>query len=263
MGLKITKIFELLFRIVLSIPNQWLLIPDKDFNTAEGNSKIKILNAYNETGEITNKLKLFLRWYWENGGEDKAHETNGFDFRRYTDMLNSSLLYCSYLITDSAGNVNPDTFWNDVKRFMAEKQDNKYNVRFMQDGKEDVKKNLYLGHIDFQDGRDAAEVISVGGKSAEKSAGKSAGESVEETNEKSTTESVEETNEKSAGESVEETNEKSTTESNSIPVEQLEQLEDYPEISVSDIEDHSEDQTDHPDNLATTLTNQILSKIKN
>ena len=34
------------------------------------------------------------------------------------------MLYCSYLLTDKNGTVNPDKFWQNVNRFLVELQDN-------------------------------------------------------------------------------------------------------------------------------------------
>lgn len=103
-GLKITKSLEFIFYAIL-------LLPDKFFKCV-GNPKIKnnndkdieILKATDIRGKnITNKFKLFLHYYWENNKDkfDAIHDTNGFDFNKFYDLLGSAFLCCSYMLKDS------------------------------------------------------------------------------------------------------------------------------------------------------------------
>lgn len=149
-GLKITKMFELAFRLVLAMPNNWLKIPQGDITNTAG-KKISILNAYSESGDdITNKLRLFLRWYWEKGGDASAHDSNGFDFKYLAKMVNCSMLYCSYILADADGKIDPNTFWRDIHRFIIEQDAEGKCYRYTKPDLSD-KQTLFLRHVDFDD----------------------------------------------------------------------------------------------------------------
>lgn len=149
-GLKITKMFELAFRLVLAMPNSWLKLPPGTVTNTSG-KKINILNAYSESGDdITNKLRLFLRWYWEKGGDDSAHDSNGFDFKYLAKMVNCSMLYCSYILADADGKIDPNTFWRDIHRFIIEQDAEGKCYRYTKPDLSD-KQTLFLGHVDFDD----------------------------------------------------------------------------------------------------------------
>ncbi len=113
-GLYMSKIFERLFKIILSMPDSWLggpagiICPPKNKQGAN----INILNARTEHGSITNKLKLFLKFYWEK-------EDHAFDFANLSKMLNCSMLYCCYLLSASPNEMTPDEFFNNVNRFLV------------------------------------------------------------------------------------------------------------------------------------------------
>jgi hypothetical protein len=113
-GLYMSKIFERLFKIILSMPDSWLggpagvIYPPKNKQGAT----INILNARTEHGSITNKLKLFLKFYWEK-------EDHNFDFANLSKLLNCSMLYCCYLLSASPSEITPDEFFDNVNRFLV------------------------------------------------------------------------------------------------------------------------------------------------
>jgi hypothetical protein len=121
-GLYATKSLEKFFMVILSMPDKWLEIPGNllsNVSTTSG-QKIKILSANSDVGDITNKFKLFLRFYWENGGSNNSSNLNGFDFMELRKLLKCSMLYCCYLLTDKQGNIKPEDFWNNVNKFLVE-----------------------------------------------------------------------------------------------------------------------------------------------
>lgn len=114
-GLYTAKAFESFFKIILKMPDKWLVMPGYN-TTPEG---VRILQASDGKQDITNKFKLFLKYYWEqdeNGG--------GFSFASLQRLMNCSMLYCSYLLTDKDGSVTPECFWQNVNRFLIELEPN-------------------------------------------------------------------------------------------------------------------------------------------
>jgi len=118
-GLQLAKISSMFFKLILMMPDSW--IPQVQHNP----SNIKIITASDGNKDITNKLKLFLKYYWEND-ESCVHAdgsaSGGFNFNKYRDLLNCSILYCSYLLTDKNGTISPGKFWENVNRFLVTTQ---------------------------------------------------------------------------------------------------------------------------------------------
>jgi hypothetical protein len=144
-GLYMTKIFEGFFKLLLKLPDS--VIPSTD--TSKLN--VKVINASDGKKDITNKFKLFLKYYWE-----QDEDGGGFSFDSLTRLLNCSMLYCSYLLTDKSGDVDPNKFWQNVNRFLVSFEDGacvKYNaekdkvevpfniVRFKNDSSAKAQKN--------------------------------------------------------------------------------------------------------------------------
>jgi hypothetical protein len=160
-GIYTTKCFECVFKLVLSVPDSWLKHPSdlcRNISTTQ-NKKINILDAHNDMGVITNKFKIFLQYYWENGGNGNAHDTNGFSMHKFTDLLNCSLLYCSYCLSNNAENTTPETFFKDVHNVFVEKQsDNCYqtNDKVLSD-----KHPIFMGHTTLDDEKLAEEDINL------------------------------------------------------------------------------------------------------
>lgn len=117
LGLYTAKAFELLFKLVLQMPDKWL-------NTTDTVNGVKILHASDGQSDITNKFKLFLKYYWENN-----EPGGGFSFASLQRLLNCSMLYCSYLLTDKNGMVSPDKFWQQANLFLVEMQNNSVVIR--------------------------------------------------------------------------------------------------------------------------------------
>jgi hypothetical protein len=124
-GLKLTKLFEFFFMIILYIPDQLYLseqiLPATIKNS--NNEKVKIIYARNDYGEITNKMKFFLRWYWENVNDESIHENNGFDITQLTKLFNCSMLYCSYLLIKNDEVLTPELFLTNIKNILILKQE--------------------------------------------------------------------------------------------------------------------------------------------
>lgn len=115
------KILEIFGKLILSIPDP-MLQPVANLTrtpkTADGKN-IKILRAFNEKGDITNKFKIFLNWYWTNASEATVSDNSGFLFHKYSGLLQSSLLYCSYLVHDN--DIDPHTFLDNIQRIFVSK----------------------------------------------------------------------------------------------------------------------------------------------
>lgn len=177
MGLQITKTFEMIFRLLLSMPDNCALLyglvklNSKPIINTHG-KKVNIINAYNEAGNITNKLKLFLQWYWTNA-DNEMYDSNGFNFNEFSKILNCSMLYCSYLLTDVDGDMSPEDFLKNVKKVVIMQSTNNENskqkprVYRSDDSDSDLsKKNLrpvLAGHVNFDcyDDNDENDVSDV------------------------------------------------------------------------------------------------------
>ena len=161
LGLHITKAFEFGFKLVLSMPDEWLKLPSV-FNKPIFNSagqQINIINAYSEAGIITNKMKLFMRWYWDHA-DGEIYDTNGFNFNKLNQLLNCSALYCSYLLTNQNAEIAPEDFWKNIKHLVVIQQPSS-NVRVkpivLRSDNLDFTdpQELLLGHVDFDNINDA------------------------------------------------------------------------------------------------------------
>lgn len=112
-GLYLTKLFELIFRAVLRLPDSWLGIFNNLDIVNDTGKHIHILHATNGVSPITNKLKLFLKYYWTYDQDDGGR----FSFQSLSKQLNCSVLYCSYLLTYPDRDISPSVFWNDIHKF--------------------------------------------------------------------------------------------------------------------------------------------------
>lgn len=128
---------------LMKIPDQFLVVPIKSVTNTDG-KEINILYAHNGNSDITNKFKLFLRCYWEKGGLD-SYDSNGFDFRKISNLLGCSMLYCCYLLDDKKVEMSPEKFLNNIKLFMVEQQENGNCYRTINN----KKKKLLMRHVDF------------------------------------------------------------------------------------------------------------------
>lgn len=148
LALKITKFYTIIFKLIMLLPEQMIYLLNiynrPIFNT--NNKKINIISAFNEYGEITNKFRLFLKYYWESA-DNELYDRNGFNFSKFNELLNSSILYCSYLLTDKESNIEPNEFYNNVKNIFIQ-QKLKLNLQnvVLQNENE-----LPLGRVNFDD----------------------------------------------------------------------------------------------------------------
>lgn len=164
-GLFVAKGFEIFFSLLLSMPDKWLAFPISEVKNTEGKS-ITVLSARTDTADITNKLRLFMKFYWENGGPEQATEHNGFDFNILAKMLNCSVMYCCYLLSDVGKTTNlgkptnleknnlpsglqPNQFWNSINSFLVERTENgdcyKSTKRDLSD-----RTKLWLNNLSFE-----------------------------------------------------------------------------------------------------------------
>jgi hypothetical protein len=114
-GLYVAKAFEGFFRLILKMPDSWLVFAAPSAQKINEKESVKIVSAHDGKADITNKFKLFLKYYWE---EDELN--GGFSFDSFRKLLNCSMLYCSYLMTDKKGEITPEKFWRNVDRFLVE-----------------------------------------------------------------------------------------------------------------------------------------------
>jgi len=148
-GLYMAKLFEQVFRIILSIPNEWLPKIDSDIKTTDG-KQIRILNAFDKNGLITNKLKLYLKYYWKQATEDSANEHNGFDFKKFASIIQSPILFCSYMLDEHIRDTNKhheDTL-SAVKRVFVERSGRRSRATQLPDTE---SSELFLNHMTFDE----------------------------------------------------------------------------------------------------------------
>jgi hypothetical protein len=147
-GLYMTKLFNLIFTLILALPDKMIYVTHT--RSTDNGKIIRILNAFNEHGDVTNKMKLFLSWYWEHGGADKAHETSGFDFKKIAKMLKCSVVYFSFIMCDKAS-PSADAL-KEIHRYILEIDKNNKCYAY-RNGVYTVqnRQELAYGHFDFDD----------------------------------------------------------------------------------------------------------------
>lgn len=155
-GLYVTKAFEAFFTSILKMPDRWLAFPVGDVVNSSG-QRVKILSAKSGKTDITNKLKLFMKLYWEKGGVNDANGTNGFDFSKLAKMLNVSMMYCCYLLTDANGDIQPEQFWNSVHTFLIDQTASGDCYRSTVNNLVDRSK-LWLRNVDFEGNASTASI---------------------------------------------------------------------------------------------------------
>jgi hypothetical protein len=88
--IKYSQCLEFIIKCMLSVPNEYLSDKDPSIHTKAGDA-IKILNAYTENNDVTNKLKTFVRYNWVD---------DNFKLDEFLQSIGSNLLYCSYALGD-------------------------------------------------------------------------------------------------------------------------------------------------------------------
>jgi hypothetical protein len=166
--LKTLQSLEMMFKVILMLPNSVLSITNKcrkQIKNDDGET-INIVHARdgNNLCDVTNKLQLFLQYYWEIGGFDCMYEKNGFDFDKLVDLLGCSSLYCSYLITNKNCDLTPGEFIKNIKSFMIVEKDNdkpsdnisnnkkkhKKHRRYKKVKQDSTTEDIYLSHVVFE-----------------------------------------------------------------------------------------------------------------
>lgn len=119
-GFHVSQTFSKFFSFIMQMPDEWLAGPASyttSPKTASGKT-IKIISASNGTSDMTNKLKLFLNFYWEEAGKESANSQNGFDFSHLAKALGCSVLYCSYILTNKDSEIDFKEFYSNIQRFL-------------------------------------------------------------------------------------------------------------------------------------------------
>jgi hypothetical protein len=98
-GLIVTKILEKMLKVLLKLPDTLLNIPLSKVESTNGDN-INIISAVSNDGEVTNKLKLLLRLYWQKGGDEQVSEENGIDCQKIFDLLKCSVIYICYFLEE-------------------------------------------------------------------------------------------------------------------------------------------------------------------
>lgn len=146
-GIYVARMFEYLFRQMLKLPDGFFALQYGSVKNTQG-KQIDILYAHDGTKNITNKFKLFLKLYFEKGGLDSANDTNGFDFRNFSNALGCSMLYCCYLLNDKGATIHPDEFLTNIKKFMIEQRE---NGQCFKSADHTQPKKVPMRHVDFEE----------------------------------------------------------------------------------------------------------------
>ena len=126
-GMLLSKIFEVIFMCLIGLPESLLkLLTNCTRPIKNGHGEtVKIVKATNGHLDITDKFRLFLAFYWEHGDEFGCVNTPNFDFAKFRRLLNSSLLYCCYLLQDDHNeNTQPNVFLKRVHKLFVEMKTN-------------------------------------------------------------------------------------------------------------------------------------------
>ena len=131
-GLLLTKFLEYILKLLLKLPDALLNIPLATIENTNGHD-INIISASDGTDDITNKLKMLLRIYWQKGGDDQASDFNGVDCQKIFDLLKCTYIYMRYLIENKKESIH------------IEKSNNSY-YRYSKEDKSDYKK-IFMRHL--------------------------------------------------------------------------------------------------------------------
>jgi hypothetical protein len=144
------KATEFFFRNLIRFPEQLFIFVDILCSQPKNidDKSIHVLSAFNETGDITNRFKLFLWKYWNTTRE--IHDENGVDIGKFIKLFNCTMLYCSYLLKDSS-NLDQE-YEQQVKRMLITKQEVK--GKFQRFTKKDLKFTSVSSSRDSQKSHD-------------------------------------------------------------------------------------------------------------
>lgn len=144
---KISRIFECLLANLLKLPDSWLsIIPTFTKLVDSNGNPIKIIKAISENANITNKLRIFLMFYYELVNDESMHVDNGFSFDKLQQLISCSMLYCSYIVMNPS--EEPSEFIEQLKSFYVlstVKDGKKYTIKTKGKSNEEIP----FGHVTF------------------------------------------------------------------------------------------------------------------
>jgi hypothetical protein len=146
------KATEFFFRNLIRFPEQLFIFVDILCSQPKNidDKSIHVLSAFNETGDITNRFKLFLWKYWNTTRE--IHDENGVDIGKFIKLFNCTMLYCSYLLKDSS-NLDQE-YEKQVKRMLITKQEVKGKFQRF------TKKDLKFASVSSRDSQKSHDIIN-------------------------------------------------------------------------------------------------------
>lgn len=115
--IQLIKLMDFGTRILFTLPDGLFSIPFKlrQILTTEG-QELTILNAFTESGCITNKFNVFLAMYWDIASLDKNFSKNGFPKEKMQAIFGNVLLMVSYI----KDNAPIEELTNVVKRIYVD-----------------------------------------------------------------------------------------------------------------------------------------------
>ncbi len=147
MSLYYMKLSMWMLKLILSLPNALL-----NFNyapiTNNLNEKVELIDVKNEFGDITNKVKLFLKFCLEKVNETSPFKADGFDASSIHSLLGCFSIY--YLLKFSKKELNGEitTIYQKLQTiYTAEK--NAYLRILDNNDKVLLSKRLFLNHLDL------------------------------------------------------------------------------------------------------------------
>jgi hypothetical protein len=127
----VSKLFEQSIKLVMKLPDKWLQLTHYlNKPITSNNQRINILEARNENENCTNKFKLFLRCYWEQKSQNGLQD--GFNYKTMANILNATVLYCTYQIIENAP-IPAEKLCETIHKIFVYCDQNK-NVRCSRDG---------------------------------------------------------------------------------------------------------------------------------
>lgn len=148
-GLYVTKAFECMFRFVLMMPEAWLP------RVKQTPANIKLLLAVAENQDITNKIKLFLRYYWDD-------TAGGFNFHKLEQLIGYSKIYFSFLLQEDLSEIDTDELCKNIHHWIVEQRESSV---VQKTAGHDRERTLPFGTVSFKktkkaDNRDRLDFIN-------------------------------------------------------------------------------------------------------
>jgi len=147
LGLYFVKFLEFGFKLILLIPNNLLTPINSIINNVKttDNKEVQIITAINDKGQdVKNKLKLFLTCYYTKATSATTHETNGFNFKKFAELVSTSILECQILLFDDEYKFDLEKI---IEYFIT--FDNTINTTTLKKNGEQL--NTFLHHVSFDE----------------------------------------------------------------------------------------------------------------